>query len=310
LEPADWTFVVNPASGRGRGARHVGELVALSRHAGLRIRVELTRGPMHAAELAAAAVRAGCRRIAAVGGDGTANEVANGLAAQDAVPLAQLTMASVPVGTGNDWARTLGMPRDARGIAAALAGEPVLACDLGRIAFGVAAGRSQRLFVNVAGAGFDAFVLKRLGERKPGRWAYTMELLRSMRRFEAPTLVAESPGVARTQASLCVFAGLGRYCGGGMLIAPQARVDDGRIDVTLIGAMSSWQVLVELRRLFDASLHDSAHVQAWSAQSLAIDAQPGTGVEADGELLGETPARIDVMPAALRVVAPALALTP
>jgi len=305
----DWYVIVNPASGRGRGARYVEVLQRAARAAGLRARIELTRARMHAAELAAHAVRDGERRFLCVGGDGTANEMVNGLATQAEVPLSELCVATLPVGTGNDWSRSLGMPRRVDAAVRALRACRPIPCDLGRVTFAVDGVPTSRYFVNVAGVGFDAFVIARLGTRKPGAWAYLAELLRSMRRFEAPTLELSSPGVRRSQPALAVFAGLGRYCGGGMEVAPRARLDDGLLDVTLIGDMSGWQVLAELRRLFDGSLHASRHVAAWSARTLEVDALPGAGVEADGEWLGATPARVEVLERALRVVAPGIAAT-
>ena len=259
---------------------------------------------MHAAALALDALRAGHRHIAALGGDGTANEVINGLASQEAVPLADVSIGMVPVGTGNDWARSLGLPRRPADLVEILATGHTIACDLGHIEYSCGGAPARRWFVNVAGAGFDAFVIRRLGSRKPTRWAYLVELLRSARHYGAPAFTLSGEGLDATRRALVVFAGLGRYCGGGMQVAPQARLDDGRIDVTMISDMKGGQLLRELPRLFNGTVPESAFVDCWSMTSLRIDADTPTGVEADGELLGELPARIEALPRRLRVVAP------
>lgn len=298
-----WYVIVNPTSGRGRAARSFARLAALIDDAGLDARVVATRGPMHATELAAEAVAAGYRQIAAVGGDGTANEVVNGLMRQTCAPVESLTVAAIPIGTGNDWARSLRMPKDLRSAVALLADGRRAACDLGRIEFEAQGRRIDRHFVNVAGAGFDAEVLRRLGARKPGAWAYLHELLAGFRHYRARELVLASESIALRRRALVAFAGLGRYCGGGMLTAPRAQLDDGRLDVTLIDDMSGPRLLLELRRLFDGSLPASRQVTAWQASRLSIEGDEDIGVEADGELLGSVPARIEVLPRVLQVIA-------
>lgn len=298
-----WFLVVNPESGRGRGRRALDALRRALERERIDARIALTEGPGHAGALALDAVSRGFERVAAVGGDGTAHETVGGLAdALDADALRRLLLAIVPIGTGNDWARSLGVPTRLTAAAAMLArGEPG-DCDLGLVECTTPRGPVRRHFVNVAGAGFDAYVVERLGARKPGRWAYLLELLRSHRRFAPPTLTLAAPGGPASAQALAVFATVGGYCGGGMRIAPEARLDDGLLDVTLIGAMSGTRILWELRRLFDASLHACPHVRAWTASELLIDAQPPCGVQADGELLGLTPARVRILPRAIRVV--------
>jgi len=303
-DAARWFLVVNPESGGGRGHEALDRLRRALERERIDARIALTEGPGHAGALALDAVAQGFERIAAVGGDGTAHEMVGGLAdALDASALRRLLLATVPIGTGNDWARSLGVPARLTAAVAMLARGERGDCDLGLVEFVSPRGPCRRHFVNVAGAGFDAYVVERLGARKPGRWAYLMELLRSHRRFVPPSLTLAAPGGAPTRAhALAVFATVGGYCGGGMRVAPGARLDDGLLDVTLIRAMSGARILWELRRLFDASLHACEHVSAWTASELEIDAQPPCGVQADGELLGVTPARVRVLPRAIRVV--------
>ena len=305
--PVPWFVLVNPASGRGRAGRRIDEARRLFVRHGLPAEFALTRARGHAVDLTVSALRSGHRRIAAMGGDGTLNEVVNGLLGQSEVPVAQVALAALPVGTGNDWARSLGMPRALADAVAALASRSPVRCDAGRLVFTDADGAERRrFFANVAGAGFDALVLERLGDRKAGAWAYTGELLRSMRRFEAPTLTLRDGARESARSSLVVFCNLGRYCGGGMQVAPAADLRDGRLDVTWIEAMTGRQILWELRRLFDGTLGGSRHVTQWATPTLAIASDRPTGVEVDGELVGRTPARVEVLPGALSVIAPAL----
>ncbi|MCL4745987.1 MAG: diacylglycerol kinase family lipid kinase [Burkholderiaceae bacterium] len=328
-EPSPWMLVVNPAAGRGRGKRLVARLERALEREAIDARIVISEHPGHAEQLAQEGAQRGIVRFAAVGGDGTAHEVANGLAAYarergDDARLRSLnafTLAVVAIGTGNDWARSLGGPLPIEAAIARLARARSQPCDLGRVFYRGAKGPQSRIFVNVAGAGFDGFVIERLGERKPGAWAYLIELLRSHRSFVAPELgvtvehehatsaqapaISEpggTPGLATARRSLAVFACLGSHCGGGMRMAPDARIDDGLIDVTQIDAMSGAQLLWELRRLFDGSLRHSRHVRMLTTRALEVASAPHSAVEADGELLGTTPARIEVLPGAIRVI--------
>lgn len=302
-DPASWFVVVNPQSGRGRGRRELDRIRRLLERTRVDARIACTEGPGHAGELARVARDTGFTRIAAVGGDGTAHEMVDGLARRDGLAgLRELLLAVVPIGTGNDWARSLGMPSRLPAAIAQLARPVQCDCDLGRVECASPDGPRTAHFVNVAGAGFDAYVVERLGERKPGRWSYLIELLRSHRRFRAPTLTVDTPIAQQRDRSLVVFAGIGAYCGGGMQVAPRAELDDGQFEVTLIREMGGARILWELRRLFDASLHACDRVSAWRASSLSIASDPPCGVEADGELVGTTPARIEIHPRALRVV--------
>ena len=176
---------------------------------------------------------------------------------------------------------------------------------MGRVTCQGPDGESVRWFSNVAGAGFDAFVVERLAGRKHSRWSYLAELLRSARHFQAPQISIEAANGRVSRRSLAVFAGLGRYCGGGMEVAPDALLDDGHADVTLVHDMSLWQLIGELRRLFDRSVPRSAHVTTQRTAWLTIESPSAVSVQADGELVGHLPARIEVIPGAIRVIAPA-----
>ncbi len=306
-----WLLVVNPAAGRGRGARLAERLTRALDRCALDARIVISERPGHAAQLAREGAQRGIVRFAAVGGDGTAHEVANGLAeyararGDDAQlrSLSSFTLAVVAIGTGNDWARSLGASASIEATIARLARAQSQPCDLGRVHYRGANGPQSRVFVNVAGAGFDGFVIERLADRKPGPWAYLIELLRSHRSFDPPEMsIAPEHESATARRSLAVFACLGSHCGGGMRMAPDARIDDGLLDVTQIDAMTGGQLLWELRRLFDGSLRRSRHVRMLRTRSLEIESTPASAVEADGELLGTTPARIEVIPGAIRVI--------
>ena len=278
--------------------RHEIEAVLL-RH-GLDFDFAISEYPGHAIELAARAVAGGCRHVLAVGGDGTVNECAIGIFRQHAAPTAEVTLGVMPIGTGNDWARGLRMPKDYAEVAALMAAGASRLHDVGVAAFGDG---STRHFVNVAGLGFDAHVVESLPDRTLGPLAYLVGLAKGLLNYRAVSLgLTFAERKIDTRAFVLFFA-IGRYCGSGMNVAPLAEVDDGLFDITLIQDLSRWEVLKSLRRLFDGTLLTHPKVRALREAAGSVVAGP-VPVEADGELIGHAPVRFAILPRALRVLAP------
>ena len=216
---------------------------------GVRFRLEITTSAADAQTRVVAAVRAGRRHFAVAGGDGTAHAVLNGLCAQQEAPLEEFTLAILPLGTGNDWARSLGIPLSVEGAVATLAAGRTCRHDIG-IVDRSESGRSQRqYFLNMAGAGFDAHVIRDLPWRGYGlgRFRYVAGLVRSAQSFEAPVLALRAPGFAHRDRTLVAFAQIGRYLAGGMRIAREASCDDGLFDLTVVAAMPAVAILAQPR---------------------------------------------------------------
>ncbi len=300
--PETWLLLLNPVSGSGRGlrqrthiesamaVRQMQAVTAISGHAG------------HTTELVAQAIRAGCRRLLVGGGDGSLSEAVNGILAVPEVPGTDVTLALLPVGTGNDWARGHGIPHDIDRALDIVAAGKAVAHDAGWVDF-PATGR-RRHFINVAGIGFDAVVVEHMPSRKLGWLAYLIGLLRSLGSLRAIPLRIEVDGRTEQAGALVLFACIGRYCGGAMFVAPRARTDDGRLDLTLIRHMPRLSILKSLPQLFDGSIETHPQVTTWQTTAARVDAPAGTPLEADGEFIGHAPAAFGILPGALRVVLP------
>ncbi len=279
---------------------HRHEIEAVLRRHGIDFDFVVSEYPGHAIELAAQAVAGGCRHVLAVGGDGTVNECANGIFRQHAAPTAEVTLGVMPIGTGNDWARTHRIPKDYAEVAALMASGANRLHDVGVAEFG---GGTRRHFVNVAGLGFDAHVVEALPDRTLGPLAYLAGLVKGLMSYRAVS-VGLTFGERRIDArAFVLFFAIGRYCGSGMNVAPLAEVDDGLFDITLVQDLSRWEVVKSLRRLFDGTLLTHPKVIALREAAAQVDAGP-VPVEADGELIGHAPVRFAILPRALRVLAP------
>jgi diacylglycerol kinase (ATP) len=287
--------VLNPVSGRGRGLRMRGRIVAWADRApgGARVRVLETTAGATASSLAAAAVADGCDLVVAAGGDGTLNGVINGLGTSD------IAVGLIPLGTGNDFARTVGVPREP-----ARAMDTLLSGTLRRLDAGC---RDGRRFINVAGCGFDAVVAARVnagGRRLRGVWAYLVAVADVLRTFRPALYRVRVDGeTLETEAMLCAVANGASY-GGGMRVAPDARPDDGRLDVCLVRSCGKLEFLRAFPRVFRGT--HLSHPKVWigRGEEVSVICTPEQPVLMDGELVAPTPARFSALPGAVRFVTP------
>jgi YegS/Rv2252/BmrU family lipid kinase len=299
---ATWFAVLNPVSGGGRARRQRAHIESALREYGVAHVLRTSEHAGHALQLAREAARAGHRRFIAIGGDGTLNELLNGALSAGVEFGEPPLFALVPVGRGDDWARTFAIPRAAgEAIALIARGRSVLQ-DVGVAAFDHAGAEGKRHFINVAGAGFDAHVVAQTQALRLGPLTYLVGLLRGFMTYRAPRMKVASDAHTREEPLFLAFAALGRYCGGGMHVAPGASPDDGLFDVVTVGAVGKGELMVNLRRLFDGTLPEYHKVSVTRAARVRVESEPPARVEADGELLGSTPVTFSVLPRAVRVI--------
>lgn len=295
--PLRLTLAVNPAAHAGRGGRRGHEAAALLRSRGVEV-TELWRDSATALADAVAQALPESDAVVAVGGDGAVNAVANVLVGTG-VPLGV-----VPAGTGNDIARLLGVPRDsvARAVdalLAALAGGPRV-LDVGRIEWP----GGCRHYLAVASAGFDARVNERANAwRWPrGRFRYVLAVLRELAAFRPLRFELTVDGAARVQRAMLVSVANGPSLGGGMLVAPAARADDGVLDLLVLGPLSVPAFLAVFPKVFRGTHVGHPAVELSTVHRVGVGG-PGVVVYADGERVARGPVDISVVPGALRVLA-------
>lgn len=286
--------IVNPAAGHGRGARHVRTIAAEFERAGTILEVTVSPGPGEAARLAAGAVDEGYRTILSVGGDGTANEVANGIVGSPA------TLALYPIGSGNDLARSLGYPRGRRlHLARWLASEAVARdIDVGEV--------NGRVFLSAAGVGIDGHVAERVhasarvvGERS----AYLIGSLVSIATYRPQPMELRIDGETHLGRFLAIVASNGVYFGRGMKPAPRARLDDGWLDVTIAGEIGLFGSVAALARLYFGKHENGTTIVTRRGRDIEIELERELPMQVDGEVARVDRLRIGVRPTALRVLA-------
>ncbi len=296
-------LIVNPIAGAGRTAKKWPQIMSLLKSIGLRFEHDLTEAPGHAIELAKSAAKKGYKLVVSVGGDGTINEIVNGL--YDAGSIGDVMLGIISTGTGSDYIRTLGIPRHHKEACQCLVNPRKLLVDLG-VAEYVSNGQIvKRLFVNFAGLGFDAEVVKATTQRFKALGtmpSYLMGLLTTFLFYKNREVSLKLDGETDDRKVCTILMSNGKYGGGSMLVAPNADPTDGFLDVLIINDLSKPDLLWSLPRVYKGTHLTHPKVTVKRAREIDIQTRQQMSLQADGELLGETPARFYVLPAALNVV--------
>lgn len=295
--------IVNPTASNGRVGRRWPEFDQALRGMGLELDAEYTRRSGHATELASDAIAEGYRYIIAVGGDGTVNEVVNGLFVTDQPPEGTV-LGILPGGTGSDFVRTLGIPRDPLQAMPVLARDQVRPVDVGVIDCMSGGKPLRRFFVNVAGVGFDGEVStrdKRISKRVGGTLPYLTALLVTLFSYRNKNVRISFDGNEREGKFNSVIVCNGQYFGGGMWIGPQAKADDGAFDVVTLGDLNKAELLLNLPRIYNGAHLTHPKVDCFRAREIRVEAKQRMFIQAEGELIGEAPATFRILPAALNI---------
>lgn len=297
-------LVVNPLRSRRTG-EHLARMEPVLREHGLDCVARFTEHKGHAEELAHQAVLDGYGTIVAVGGDGTVNEVVN------AVVGSSTALAALPLGANNDFLRSLGIWSWREACQVLAAGE-VRPLDVGLAEYQDEGGeRRQRYYAVLGDVGFGSEVVRntphRLRHALGGGLGYIVSLYRTALggRGGASHMKVWADGQLRFDERLLLVEALnGMYGGGGLKVAPRARMDDGLLDVFLVREMSWFKIWTLFPSIFRGTHIEHAKGEYFQVREVAVDAEEPVTLSVDGEVLGSTPARFSVVPGALRVACP------
>lgn len=286
-------IITNPWAGHGRGEESLRELNAVIRRRDLDCDPVITEYPGHATELARRASEAGEPRIAVLGGDGTISEVVDGLVGSDTV------LGVIPTGTGNDVARSLGLPIGdiGRALEVALHANP-RPIDVGR--------ERDRHFVSVLGIGFPSIVAD---EANSIRWlrgspAFFFAVYKALHRLRAVPLEIRLDSGTIEMKCVAVLVQNTPYTGGGLLMAPEADVDDGILDVVLVDDIGKLNLMINFPRVYRGG--HFAHPSFTAHRTRAVEVRSAESLPKmfDGDLHGRTPLEAEVVPRGIRIATP------
>lgn len=293
-------LIVNPRAGKGRVGRELPRLLDTIAASGARAEVLTTHHAGHATALARTAAEDGVGTVVAVGGDGTVNEVVNGMIDGDRA-VGDAALGVVAAGSGADFARTFSLPAhtdaDLRGIVGA-----TTPLDVGRIDCAGPDGPVTRYFVNVAEAGMAAATVD-IAERLPrglGKTRYFVAFWPTLARYRPCDVTVTADGDTFTGRSHNALIANARYFGGGMHISPRSRTDDGVADLQ-VNVGPKRQAFLLVPKFYKGTHLPDDRIVEMHGRTGSIDAERPIPVEADGELVGATPLTFRIVPGALRL---------
>jgi lipid kinase, YegS/Rv2252/BmrU family len=302
-----WKAIVSSKSGGGKAAKAWTSIASMLQSKGIQFSEAFTDHRFHALELASEAVLAGFRKIIAIGGDGAIHEILNGIMSQDVVPSNEVTLAIIPVGSGNDWARLHNIPFNHEKAVEAIAADREVIQDIAKVDSVMDGKPYSRYMINIGGLGIDAqvchdFEIAKSSSDK-GDASYLKCLVNGFINFKNPVCKVVADGELFYEGeAMSVALGIGKYCGGGMMQTPGAVFDDGLIDVTVVPGISKLKFARNLPRLYKGTVYEAKEISHTRAKTLEISAEPASFVEVDGESVGTSPITVSVIPAAIKVI--------
>lgn len=302
-----WFVIVNPKAGGGKVEEDWDSIRQDLLANGIKFDTVFTEHRYHAVELTISGIRQGYRKFISIGGDGTLHEIVNGLFLQEDVPASEFTVGVISAGTGNDWIRMHGSINERQKNIDAILQENTILQDIVKTTFTEAGVKGVRYMVNIGGIGYDPNVcqkcnnLKLAGRR--GTMVYVNSAIKSLigRTFRHTHISVDGKQFFLGKA-FSIALGIGRFCGGGMIQTPDAVVDDGLLNITVIKKVPKLKVALHLKDLFKGTIYTIEGVIHTMGRMITINTEVPDRVEVDGEVVGETPVTFEVLPQALRVI--------
>ena len=308
-----WLVVVNPKASVGKAEKDWPFIKQLLINEGIVFDDILTEYPRHAIEIVHdAIVERGYRKIISVGGDGTNNEVVNGIFTQNVVPTTEITMAVIPIGTGNDWRRTFDMPLEYDKVIKIIKAGHTFAHDIGKLTYYNDGDSKIRFFLNAAGTGLDEMVchstntMKQQG--KNGTIRYLISLVKCILTYKITHIqLTIDDDLVFDDYILNLSIGNGRFNGGGMMTMPKAIPNDGLFDVTVVKKVSIFKFAANVKNLYDGTFIDKINeVKTFSGKRIRIVSIPphSLKVETEGENLNNSPFDFEMLQQSINMVVP------
>ncbi|MFC2080199.1 diacylglycerol/lipid kinase family protein [Bacteroidota bacterium] len=302
-----WLVVVNPAAGSGKAGKDWPLIESLLVKHNIQHESVYTNRRLHAMILCRKMIESGYSRIIVVGGDGTMNEVINGIFAQKRMPTNEVMLGMISVGTGNDWGRMFNIPADYEEAISTIKNQKTFIQDAGVVTYCRNNKSWQRYFINIAGMGFGAKVAVKANSKKAkGKSSpslYMITLLTSLLSYKSINAVIEIDGTTFKRKVFNLNVGIGKYNGGGMNQIPDAIADDGLYSITLIKKMGKIRIIANIKKLYNGKITRHKKVESYTGKVISVNSPSVLLLETDGETLGHSPMEFQIIPRSVKVIA-------
>ncbi len=306
MSNSDYFVIINPNAGNGSGKKNWQIISSLLTENDIPYQFQFSDYIGHIILIAREQIEKGYKNFIIVGGDGTLNETINGILSSSENSLKGITIAMIPVGTGNDWCRSYNIPNDFKSAIALIKQGKTITQDLAKVTYYENEQIRSRFFANIAGIGFDAHVAIKSNidkqRNKSGILVYLKNVVSSLIKYKSvqSNLVFDDKQLSCKLFLLSV--GKGKYNGGGMKQLPFAVPDDGFIDFTLIEDVSRFEVITQLPKLYKGTHVNHPKISTYKSKKLEITTEEKIFLEFDGETFGHSPFVFEVIPSALTVI--------
>lgn len=299
-------IIVNPNAGKGNALKKWPQIKASLRKSGLVFKYEFTEEPGQCINIVKTRLNESYRRFLCVGGDGTLNEILNAIFVQDSVPASDIYLGLIPMGTGNDWRKYYILSDNIEEVIKRIAENNCVKQDVGELEYSQNGLRQKAYFINIAGLGFDSVVVKNTNKMKErgnrSKSAYLIALLKSLFIYKPWQLKINIGDKCLEGKFLSVSIGNGKYSGSGMIQTPDAIIDDGMFDVTVYNKIPKIRIILNVKNLYNGKILSIKGVNSYRAASLKIESDMEIFAETDGEIIGDGPYNIKIIPKALNVI--------
>ena len=306
MTKTNWIAIINVAAGGGKTERDWPSIAKILQREGISYEPHFTDRRLHASIIARNKIKEGYSKIIVVGGDGTMNEVINGVFAQKRIHTTEVMLGMISVGTGNDWAKTFNIPSDYEGAVRTIKEQKTFIQDAGLVNYRKNGKEWKRYFINIAGMGFGARVVERTNHMKEngknGALLYFYNIFYSLLKYKSKSAVIEIDGISYNRRIFSLNVGIGKYNGGGMIQVPHAVADDGLYSITLIKKIGRLNVLVNIKKLYNGKITKHSKVETYMAKSVQINGSTLIKLETDGETLGHGPVSFEIIPRSIRII--------
>jgi len=289
-------FIINPVAGKGKALTFINDIKNLFVNSGNKYTIKITERPGHATEIAREYTKKGSLRVYSVGGDGTLNEVINGMVGSNS------SLAIIPAGSGNDFIKSIvGNNFDPKDILIRTVNGKVRLADLAKV--------NEKYFINISSVGFDAEVVYNTNKIKKlpgisGKLAYILGVIITLFKYNNNYLKVNIDGHCIETKSLLTAIANGRYYGGGMLPTPNAVIDDGQFDICLISEVNRFKIFRFFPRFIKGLHGNLKEVSFYKGKKVTIECDRDLAINIDGEVNKVRKASFEIIPKGISIVVP------
>ena len=296
-----WFLIANPTSGNRKFSKYWKEIQQLLKDKNINYSFALTEYSKHEIELVQDAIQQGFKNIISVGGDGTLHHVVNGIMTQRYVKTSDITIAVIPVGTGNDWIKTYNIPNNVKKSIEIIHQKKIILQDIGVLQTN---NEQVRYFNNVAGLGYDGFIVNKLKKLKPfGSLSYLLAGAYGLLFYKKSVFKVSFDEIEVETNCLMTILGICKYSGNGMQFTKDVHTSDGYLDLTIAKNITLVDLLLNITKLYNGKFVNHKKVETYKTKEITV--QPKISkpyIQADGELVGTGKVTVKIIEKAIKFV--------